>query len=241
MLEVESLSAISDGPLEEAVWGGRYFLKDITGDNIPEIFVMMDRNAKASRWYKVMQFRNGTLEYITVEGTESGTIDIDSVEYKDGLVYTTWHGNFERGMEQYTLQGNMLVRVKGVGLYITGYNDTSCHVRQVNIRQDQSVSFTEIDFIENCNLWTEDLYRYFDMQHTGVERAAFKPKEDTRENRDKAEALGFTPREYALLVLENNPAVYPSTVIDSKTIQLLKYQHNWLDFRMGYVEALTGG
>lgn len=162
-----------------------YFsLKDITGDGEPEIFIQVEANGHGNRWYEILQWQYGSFENIAEEGTENDWVNFDKIEYKDGFVYMTWHGNFERGMTQYALTGNKLVRVKSVGLYTQGYNDESCDIRQINVRQDQSISTTHLGTIEDCQLWTENLDAYFDTPDTGVERAArtmqnLVPKDDT--------------------------------------------------------------
>lgn len=165
ILEVGAQNAITD-PMDGGLWGGRYFTKDITGDGEPEIFIQMEANGHGNRWYQILQWQYGSFQKLTVEGTENEQISFNEIDYKDGFVYATWHGNFERGMTQYALTGNKLVRVKDVGLYTQDYNDTTCSVRQINVRQDQTVSTTHLGDIEDCQLWTENLDDYFEQEVT---------------------------------------------------------------------------
>lgn len=139
-----------------------FSLKDISGDGVPEVFIKTEASASGVRAYEILRLQNDTLVNIREEGTENDWVIFDEIEYKDGYTYATWHGRFERGMTQFKLQGNILMRVRIMVLHSDGSDSGGCHVRQVNVRQDQSVSFTEIEYKENCNIWTDDLYPYFD-------------------------------------------------------------------------------
>ena len=168
LLEVGSVSAVDtddNGEIIDDVGVGRsrYFTKDITGDGEPEIFVQMEANGHGNRWYQILQWQNGSFINIREEGNENNWIDFDDIEYNNGFVFATWHGNYERGMTQYQLEGNILKRIRSIGFYADGYNATDCNIRQVNIRPDQSVSFTELEYKENCNICTDDLYEYFEV------------------------------------------------------------------------------
>lgn len=139
-----------------------FSLKDISGDGVPEVFIKTEASASGVRAYEILQLQNDTLLNIREEDTENDWVIFDEIEYRDGYVYATWHGRFERGMTQFKLHENILMRIKGVVFVAEGADSEACNVRQVNVRQDQTISFTEIEYKENCNIWTDDLYPYFD-------------------------------------------------------------------------------
>ncbi len=140
-----------------------FFTKDISGDGVPEIFILMERSASNLMAYSILQWKDNELISIREENTENDWVIFDDIEYHDrsNSVYATWHGNFERGVTQFKLQGNTLIREKAIGLYAEGYNSEGCNVQQVNVRPDQTVSFTHIEYKEKCNIWEENIHVYF--------------------------------------------------------------------------------
>jgi len=71
----------------------------------------------------------------------------------------------------------------------------------------------------------------------------FEPNVDTVENRQKAEQLGMSPKDYSLKILANNPSFCPSTTIDGKKVQLFDYvsSNRWIDISRKELEALIDG
>ncbi len=86
-----------------------YFsLKDITGDGVPEIFILWERNASNLSVYRILTLLDGSLMDMVISGGRE-EIDFDDISYQDGLVYASWHGSDgSTGTTTYRVSGRSL-------------------------------------------------------------------------------------------------------------------------------------
>lgn len=94
-----------------------FFVKDITGDGLEELFIAIQYPGSSPGSYVVLQWDEGSLVEIKITGTESGVVEFDEITYESGYVYMTWHGTYEQGKIRYEFKNKSLVEIKNIGSY----------------------------------------------------------------------------------------------------------------------------
>lgn len=93
----------------------RFFsMKDITGDDVPEILVLVLKSGSNLREWEVLQLEDDSLENIIIKGNKDNPnwVEFDDIGMQKGRVWTLWHGSDMRGANLYALEGNELVLEK---------------------------------------------------------------------------------------------------------------------------------
>ncbi|MFZ2522504.1 MAG: DKNYY domain-containing protein [Minisyncoccia bacterium] len=213
-----------------------YFsLKDITGDGVPEILILVERSASNLKIYEILRLENGVFSNITIEGQRDNPawVDFDKLEYKDEHISLDWHGlssDYQVGRNYYRLTGNTLVFIKGVVFVVTNDsitkgNGETCDVK-VRYSSDNDYSFVDnvpcgsgvFDFEKYFSSTSYDLYRrdenniYFMDQP--VEDADLKTFKLIDENYSKDKNFVY----YAFSKIEK---------ADPETFQILSNSYRW--------------
>jgi len=137
------------------------FTKDITGDNVPEILILIEQSASNVSEYEILTLHNSSLENIVIAGQKDNAtwVNFDEISYKVGRVVRTWHGGYERGQTIYTLDGNTLREVRSVEFSLLNEDEGSCTIKEKNADEVNFRIVTEHK--KNCNVWTDSFEPYF--------------------------------------------------------------------------------
>ena len=125
--------------------------KDITGDEIPEIFVLVERSASNLSEYEILKWENGSLVNIILENSDSGWVDFDNIAYKDGYIELMWHGPtaaYKVGRNDHALEGNTLRLLQS---FVFDFSDTpgKCVVKVKHIGEPEFAIIDRTE-IKNC-------------------------------------------------------------------------------------------
>lgn len=140
------------------VFNENLFKKDITNDELPEIFIKVEQNAQGLHLYEILQWNGTSLVSIKKKGEDNSWIDFDDINYKNGYVVMTWHGINERGQTAYLLEGSTLRAIKSVVFSFSNEEEGSCTIKE---KIENEIEYKTIEHKKDCDIWTEDLDRYF--------------------------------------------------------------------------------
>lgn len=145
--------------------------KDVTGDSVPEIFVLVLQSGSNLREWEILQLKNGSLENITIKGQKDNPkwVEADDIYYVDGYVVLHWHGTDMRGAIRYILDGNELVLDKSVRQTFGNGAPDSCDVSMKNANESE---YTIIDASCEDPRYPTSLHRYFNFSPERIARLA---------------------------------------------------------------------
>lgn len=134
--------------------------KDITGDGVPEIFVLVLQSGSNLRQWEILELKDGSLKNITIKGQKDNPkwVIADDIYYVDGYVILHWHGSDVRGAIRYTIDGNELVLEKSVRQTFGSGAPDSCDVSMKNADESE---YNIIDTSCEDPRYPTSLHRYF--------------------------------------------------------------------------------
>jgi hypothetical protein len=139
--EIESLIPIRDS---NQVFEKNLFLRDITNDGIEEIFIKKEVSSNNTSSYEILKWDDtNSFSNIKLEKQEDFRVDFDEIFYKDGHIYITWHGSYEKGRVQYKLDKNNLVEIKSTGIYQLLNSENSCEIREKEAGYEEQIIDTK--------------------------------------------------------------------------------------------------
>lgn len=134
------------------------FKKDITGDKIDELFVMVQRAGQVTS-YEILRWDGNSLKNIKLNSEKSDWVDFDTIESKNGFVYRTWHGGDVAGKSQYKLENNTLNYQYGISFKwdSSTTDEDDCLVSSSSYHGGSQI----IKHKPLCSIWTDSFDEYF--------------------------------------------------------------------------------
>lgn len=142
-----------------------FFTKDITGDGLPELFVMRLSSASNLRLYEILTLKGDALVNITmrINGENDKEISFDDIARKeDRYIAMTWHGPssaYEVGRNDYILlDDDSLMLIRSLS-FVYGEDGESCDVKQMNVGDKESKT---IAHEKKCGHTLDDFDKYLE-------------------------------------------------------------------------------
>ena len=150
LIEVESL------PLSDAstTFNKNFFLKDITGDGIEEIFVVFESTGYGLSGYTVLRHIDNSLETMTIDNDT--LVHFDEIEYKNSEVSMISHGSGFRGKAFYEINENNLIYKQSIGFFAVPnvYSD------EYEVRKSGNGGVFKVVDRKKGNIWTDSFEPY---------------------------------------------------------------------------------
>lgn len=134
---------------------GNLFEKDITNDNIPELFIKVEQSASNLRIYEILKREGNSFVNLTRERDNSSQVDFDEITRTGEYITMTWHAADAIGQTWYELNGTKFVPIQNVGFFQQPGGSGKCEVR-VNKLYDQ---FVVVD-TRDCSELGDEFSRY---------------------------------------------------------------------------------
>lgn len=135
-----------------------FSLKDITGDGVPELFILLQQSGSNLRDYEILTLNGDTLVNITTKanGENSKQIDFDDIALKGRYIAMTWHGptsGYEVGRNDYLLSSDHSLSLVRSLVFDYGEDGESCDVKRKDAGDSE---FRIIAHVEKCGNTLDD-------------------------------------------------------------------------------------
>jgi hypothetical protein len=131
-----------------------FFLRDITGDDIEELFMRILRSGSNLSEWEILKLEGGSLVNITVKGRKDNPtwVTFDDIGNRGDYVWLDWHGSDMRGRTLYRLEANELVEVSSVRIRFANGGD-EC---SVSVKNENDTDFIFVEGVMCENIRRED-------------------------------------------------------------------------------------
>lgn len=163
-----------------------FFLQDITGDGIDELFIRVLNSASNLSEWEILKLEDSNLVNITIKGQKDNPtwVTFDNAGNKGNLIWLDWHGSDQRGRSFYKLEGNELVldigvRIKFVTIDDYDYCDVSSGKDYKDFTFIERIDCSKIRRDEN-NSYNFDRYFHLTSEQILFLNQVYKAKSDSK-------------------------------------------------------------
>jgi len=137
-----------------------FMLQDIIGNDISEIIIPFEENAKGNRWYQILMFNKEANKFVKIfhkyylsDKIES-IISFDEIGKEGDLIFVIDHGLYEKIKSYYSFDGNTLNFEKSAGAYVNPDIEEEYEYKEIG--KDGNVVYKET---RKGSVWTDSLSR----------------------------------------------------------------------------------
>lgn len=141
-----------------------FFIKDITGDGVEELFIKLQTTGSNLNSYEVFRLEKNNFINIKLNEKQDNWIEFDEISYKDGYIYSTLHdipiGGYSVWETRYRLDKNILIPIEIIEFSLIKGTQDYCEIARSD---DGGKNFIVIGE-EKCSFLGRNFDNYFDEQ-----------------------------------------------------------------------------